>query len=250
MDDSQLAQVLKSRKVLKEILSDSGGDYPGRNEYDFDEELIDIEPEDLSEPEDYNFTVSHKDISDWKLHVVYLKFPSEDERTSVNIQKANIEGERDKIFGKPDEEGLGNKEDNIIIIVPLKTSTAAATYINYVDNVNMTTEKPDGSSELAKKIIEKGYETRHMGNIQIFHINALTINILKHEMVPKHEIIRNEKEIFKILEYHNCSNKVQFPIIQKHDAVSEVLGLIPGDMVKIYRVSITSGESEFYRICK
>jgi len=260
MSDSQATcrQVLESRKVLKEIL---GHKYPsaaeteeetgaakelyGRDEYDFRDVDIDLEPEDLPDPEDYSFSVKHHDIPEWNLHIVYLKFPEEGDSSKVNITRAYIEGEVEGIYE------LNNKEDNIMIILPLNTSTAPATYINYVDNVNMTTDKPDGKSELAKKILEnENYTLRHMNNVQIFHINALTINILKHEMVPKHETIRNEDEIENILKEHNCSNKTQFPVIQKHDAIAEILGLVPGDMVKIHRPSIASGKSIFYRICK
>ena len=267
MDDSPVVQVLKSRNVLREILGykaaapeaeapeapeeEEAEAEAGRNEYNFDENFDNIELEDLYDTDKRNFVVTHKDIPEWNLHVSYLKFPAKGDSTNINISKTSIENEIDAIYGKD----TANKEDNIIIILPPNTSTAYSTYINYVDNVNMGIEKTGEVSDLEKEILKKYSKpdvlrSRHIHNIQIFHINALTVNILKHKMVPKHEIIRNDTEIEKILEEHNCSSKTQFPVIQKHDAVAEILGLVSGDMVKIHRASIASGKSVFYRICK
>jgi len=286
-NQKQINQVYKSGKILKDILGwrAEKDQFHGRDEYAIDDipeysdadDLKDIDPD-----FGYNFSVEHKYIKGWKLHIRYIKFPEPDTKpNNINITRANIESVKEEIFG---EDGEGNREDNVIIVLPFKTTTAYDTYINYVDTINMHNEKPDGTSDLAKRILnwrrspaaaaaavteesdseadadadaeQVGigknikYTLRHMNNIQILHINALNVNILEHEMVPKHEIIRNYKEIKRILKEHNCSNKTQFPVIQKHDAVAEILGLVPGDMVKIYRSSIASGESVFYRICK
>jgi DNA-directed RNA polymerase subunit H (RpoH/RPB5) len=118
--------------------------------------------------------------------------------------------------------------------------------LGYVDKINMDNEKPELTSEFS----EEGYSQRHLGNVQMVNINAMCINILKHELVPLHEIIRNENEIQEILSKNNAEVKSQFPVILKHDAVAEILGLVTGDLVRIYRPSITAGEAIFYRICK
>ena len=71
---------------------------------------------------------------------------------------------------------------------------------------------------------------------------------MEHRLVPKQSVIRNRQEIKEILEENNC-NTNQLPIILKHDIVSKYLRLSPGDLCKVTRKSIKTGEYNFYRIC-
>jgi DNA-directed RNA polymerase subunit H (RpoH/RPB5) len=86
-------------------------------------------------------------------------------------------------------------------------------------------------------------------NIQIFDIKQLQFNISHHELVPKHEVIRDENEVKDILERFMIKTKFQLPIILKTDAMAKYLGLKNGDIVKISRVSPTAGEYIVYRCC-
>jgi DNA-directed RNA polymerase subunit H (RpoH/RPB5) len=198
-----------------------------------------------------NFTIPHKTFPKWKTHIVYFNFPDEG-GNSTNISRMKIETQIEDIYEN------NNIEDNIIIILPTGTSTARDTYINWIDSINMNSKNnhfsnPDNYSDLTKEIINKPnkeYSLRHLHNIQIFHINALSINILEHDFVPKHEKITNEKDIKNILDQYHVDIKSQFPVIQKHDAVAELLGFVSGDLAKITRHSVSSGYSLFYRICK
>ena len=70
---------------------------------------------------------------------------------------------------------------------------------------------------------------------------------MKHRLVPEQTAI-NKDDIKEILEESNCSVK-QLPIILKHDIVSKYLRLSPGDVCKITRKSVKTGEYNFYRIC-
>jgi DNA-directed RNA polymerase I, II, and III subunit RPABC1 len=86
-------------------------------------------------------------------------------------------------------------------------------------------------------------------NIQLFDIKQLQFNISKHELVPKHEVVSSDEEVKDIMEKFMLKSKFQLPIILKTDAMSKYLGLKNGDVVRITRVSPTSGEYIIYRCC-
>jgi DNA-directed RNA polymerase subunit H (RpoH/RPB5) len=86
-------------------------------------------------------------------------------------------------------------------------------------------------------------------NLQVFDIKLLQFNVSKHELVPKHEVVTDDEEIKNIVEQMCLKNKHQLPIILKSDAMAHYLGLKNGDVVRITRVSPTSGEYVMYRCC-
>ena len=84
---------------------------------------------------------------------------------------------------------------------------------------------------------------------EIHHLKTLQINISKHHLVPKHEVLRDADDIKHIIESYNLKSKHQLPIILKGDAMSKYLGLKSGDVVRITRTSPTAGEYVVYRVC-
>jgi len=71
------------------------------------------------------------------------------------------------------------------------------------------------------------------------------LDILNHELVPKHSILTKEeaeelRKRYKIELY-------QLPYIKSSDPVAEIIGAKPGDVVKIIRKSPTAGEAVAYR---
>lgn len=72
------------------------------------------------------------------------------------------------------------------------------------------------------------------------------INILKHELVPEHVILKNE-ERKELLEKLNATPN-QLPKILTNDAVVKAIGAKEGDIIKITRKSQTAGRSIYYRI--
>lgn len=85
--------------------------------------------------------------------------------------------------------------------------------------------------------------------ISVINIKRLQFNILKHVMVPNHTVLDSEKAI-QVKKKYNILNDNQIPDISYFSPVSLVLGIRPGDLVKIDRKSKTAINSEFYRICK
>lgn len=86
-------------------------------------------------------------------------------------------------------------------------------------------------------------------NVEVFYIKELLHNISKHILVPKHEIVTDEKEIERIIEEYQLKNKSQLPLILKTDAMAKYLDIKPGDIVKITRNSLSAGEAIVYRYC-
>jgi DNA-directed RNA polymerase I, II, and III subunit RPABC1 len=82
---------------------------------------------------------------------------------------------------------------------------------------------------------------------QIFHISDVMINISKHHLVPKHEVMSKKEEHHILSQY--MATKVQLPWILKTDPMAKFLGLESGQIVKITHTSLTNGEYISYRTC-
>ena len=121
-----------------------------------------------------------------------------------------------KIREKIDNRNI-NKEDEIIIIIKI---------------VNNTIKK-----------LEKEY------NCSIFYYKQLIRNITKHNLVPKHELVKkeNEKEILKSFK---IKNKLQLNQIIQTDPICKYYNFKSGSIIKITRICISSGDTIAYRTVK
>ncbi|MBI4044930.1 MAG: DNA-directed RNA polymerase subunit H [Candidatus Diapherotrites archaeon] len=70
-------------------------------------------------------------------------------------------------------------------------------------------------------------------------------NVLKHFLVPKHEIVPKEKEE-ELLKALQCE-KSMMPRILEEDPAVEAIGGKKGDVLKITRNSPTAGKSIYFR---
>jgi len=94
---------------------------------------------------------------------------------------------------------------------------------------------------------------RHLGStkerLSFFHIRQLITNPSRHILVPHHERVPSE-EVEAILKRLLVKSKSELPHIKYHiDIQARLLGLVPGEIVKITRPSPTVGEYIIYRIC-
>ena len=71
-------------------------------------------------------------------------------------------------------------------------------------------------------------------------------DILKHELVPRHEIM-SKKEANAVLNNYNVT-KGQLPKIFSNDPVVKMIKAESGDILRITRNSKTAGKSIFYRV--
>ncbi len=110
----------------------------------------------------------------------------------------------------------------------------------------MATKKKKKST---KKVSKTKKEKKKKETIKVkerVELKKREINILEHELVPKHEIC-NEEEVKQLLERYNIT-KEQLPKILSTDPVVKALGAKPGDVIKIIRDSKISGRTIYYRV--
>ncbi len=74
----------------------------------------------------------------------------------------------------------------------------------------------------------------------------MKFDILKHKLVPHHEILK-EEEVEKLLKVYNIK-KENLPRMLTTDPVAKAIGAKEGDVVKIVRESPTAGTSVAYRL--
>ena len=74
----------------------------------------------------------------------------------------------------------------------------------------------------------------------------MEIDIIKHDLVPKHEKM-NDKEKEEFLKKFNLSSS-QLPKVKVSDKVLQTMDVSAGDIIKIFRKSSTIKESLYYRV--
>lgn len=91
--------------------------------------------------------------------------------------------------------------------------------------------------------------TKHNNSkVRYFQAASIINNPLKHILVPRHEKVPEEQEADLLKSLY--ATKAQLPLIRFHeDPVARMLGLVPKDIVKITRPSLTAGECILYRLC-
>jgi DNA-directed RNA polymerase subunit H (RpoH/RPB5) len=84
--------------------------------------------------------------------------------------------------------------------------------------------------------------------VRYFQAASLINNPLQHILVPKHEKVPAEEEDALLKGMY--ATKAQLPLIRFHeDPIARILGLVPKDIVRITRPSLTAGENIGYRLC-
>lgn len=123
----------------------------------------------------------------------------------------------------------------------------------YIENIlNKDTDKlmiitNEDANDTLVSYLKNTWEQEHV-HITVISIKRLQFNILNHSLVPKHIILNNEEkdEFYK---KYNIMNDKQIPEISRFDPVSQVIGMVPGNICKIIRPSKTAITSNYYRLC-
>ena len=169
---------------------------------------------------------------------------AEEEMLKRTIEKFEDDGYAITRSGK---ELIGTYEDEKIIIKVITSEKSIG--VSEIRGLLKRAEK-DKAAEVhvvsdapltpqAKKIVaEEG--------VRYLSIRNVLIDILQHELVPKHEILNEEEK-------QRLANDLkielgQLPKIRRTDPVVKILGGKPGDVVRIHRRSPTAGTSIYYRL--
>ena len=165
------------------------------------------------------------------------KLEREDARCQINAQAKDEEGEQIYVFfldnrGKPK---IGIKPlQEVIVNLQAMGSRRAIIIVK------------SGLTSMAYQTLGE-MDAEHDYHIEHFQDDELPINIMEHELVPKHEIL-TPAEKKQLLERYGLTPK-QLPKIQRYDPVARFLGLRKDQVVRITRFSETAGRYVTYRIC-
>jgi DNA-directed RNA polymerase subunit H len=104
-------------------------------------------------------------------------------------------------------------------------------------------------TKLKEQQSERGEKIRRKLRVSFFCIDTLVVNPLKHVLVPKHEIVPEDKHK-ELMASMYITAKSKFPEIKFHlDPIARCIGAVPGDIIKITRPSASSGQTIIYRVC-
>jgi DNA-directed RNA polymerase subunit H (RpoH/RPB5) len=82
--------------------------------------------------------------------------------------------------------------------------------------------------------------------VEIFKFTELQINIVDHELVPVHFVLLPEEADLFLKEYN--AMKKNMPLILTTDPIARYYNMKHGNICKIIRPSVSSGESFYYRL--
>ena len=114
-------------------------------------------------------------------------------------------------------------------------------------------------TELIVILLEPVVETFHIASmnalatkslhVSFFQAHTIVNNPLEHVLVPKHDVLPSSEHA-AFLADNKIKSKANLPLIKFHeDMIARVIGLLPGDIVKITRPSPSAGEYISYRVC-
>ena len=244
---SDIKKIAKSREILKELLEEEWetDDLPILSEEEIrhlynTSEVKNTIYNNFGKGTVCNFSLDHK-ILDIKLHVIYYNFPDFNKK-KIKITKS-IET---KITNLYDNDLIG-KLDNLFIII---NENITESIIQIKTKLNNKLQTDIDITPVKEDIVKNNLNltNKHFKYLDIYSLNSLQFNINKHELVPKHRVVRNNDEINKILEKSNAT-KNQLPIINREDPIAKINRMVPGDICEITRLN-RKGENLYYRICK
>lgn len=114
-------------------------------------------------------------------------------------------------------------------------------------------------TELIVVLLEPVVETFHTAalstfvnkklRVSFFQAHTIVNNPMEHVLQPKFDLLPKEEHA-EFLKQNKIKSVANLPLIKFHeDMVARIMGLLPGDIVKITRPSPSAGEYITYRLC-
>lgn len=98
-----------------------------------------------------------------------------------------------------------------------------------------------------RTIAEHTKKTGAKTAIQTFLLDDLQFNPTHHALVPRHELIVDDKEIEALVDKFQVKSRYQLPIILRSDPIARYFGAKAGQVMKVTRVSPSAGEAVVFR---
>jgi DNA-directed RNA polymerase subunit H (RpoH/RPB5) len=86
-------------------------------------------------------------------------------------------------------------------------------------------------------------------DVQFFDLRELQYNVSRHQLVPPHDPIRDDKIIDDIVARYRLKSRFHMPLILSTDPMARYLALKHGQIVRITRSSPSAGTYVLYRCC-
>lgn len=213
---NQINKLFVSRGVLIDILKMRGYDVDNYADFSFQEFITQYNNEQLDMLVEKKANDGEEKQDNNTLPKIYIKYHLGSKLTNKTIFRYE-----EDLFDN--DEILNKKTDELIVIAN--------------QNPNKTIQfTKDTLFDTQKKLIN------------VLHFNSLQTNILRNNLVPKHTVLSEESKS-AVMKKYNVKADDQFPEIGRHEPVSCILGIRPGQLVEIERNSPTALTSLYYRIC-
>jgi DNA-directed RNA polymerase subunit H len=208
---SLISSIYKSRKVILGLMESQGYDVDEYNNFSINE----VNTMFNNKQSDMLLKKKVENESTGKVEKIYIKY-----YLGKTLRPQNIQEMIDDLYNL---EEILEKQDTLMIITKEDMNESLMNLLKHI-------WEQDGIM------------------IIIQSIKRLQTNILEHVLVPPHRVLSLiEKNELK--RKYNIENDAQFPEISRFDAVSQVIGLRPGQICEIIRPSKTAIMSKYYRIC-
>eukprot|EP00798_Chlamydomonas_sp_ICE-L_P009014 gene9014-biopygen8897 len=159
-----------------------------------------------------------------------------------------------------EEGGDTENDNNDINEKALSEADSYTTKMGGGDSQNQHQQRGGGGINNIREVIlvtrEKVFSTSRRGldesvrrHVQFFCLSELQFNISCHELVPRHEPIRDEHVIEQLVARYRVKSRYHFPIIVCSEPMARYLDLRPGHLVRIVRFSPDVGMYAPYRCC-
>lgn len=125
----------------------------------------------------------------------------------------------------------------------LSVAKAISAHSDQVGAVRVIAAFGANPTSAARAILADHSANRH---IEIFTHAELGFDIMKHELVPKFEVLESD-EVAKVLQTYRIK-LAQLPRMHSSDPCARYLGLARGQVVRVTRASAEYGDSVAYRI--
>lgn len=157
----------------------------------------------------------------------------DDESKVCDVRYANISRQKmETFFDDIDDDDTENTEVIVMMTGPVSDAHHMIALKQY----------------MMPKSTTSGGERRKL-RVSFFSIEMIVVNPLHHVLVPKHEIVPQERHK-DLMESLYITSKSKLPEIKFHiDPITRCIGAVPGDIIKITRPSISAGEAIIYRVC-
>jgi DNA-directed RNA polymerase I, II, and III subunit RPABC1 len=150
-------------------------------------------------------------------------------------------------------------DEGVLIIISMAQKTKALDFQNRVRALNkplkqlilVTRAKLTASTQKATLSAVSNRERimYPIDLIQFFNLTQLQINVSRHSLVPKHELIQDEETVRSIMKIYGLKSRSEFTRISHLDAQAYYLGARPENLIKVSRITPSAGIHEVFRIC-